>query len=105
MFSAGQVLRLKEGAYDEYKRRHDELWPEMVEMMNSLRINMVIYRHKELLFLFGTAPDEQAWKDMEDHPLTPRWDEYMSGVLEPIEDDKYYVDLPCAFAFGDFAAQ
>jgi len=104
MFTVGQILRLKDGAYEEYKRRHDELWPEMVQAMNSLGINMGIYRYKELLFLFGTAPHEQAWKDMENHPVTPRWDQYMSDVLEPVEGDKYYVDLPCAFTFGDFAA-
>jgi len=103
MFTASQILRLKDGAYEEYKRRHDELWPEMVQAMSSFRISMVIYRYKELLFLFATAPDEKAWKEMDNHPITPRWDEYMSDVLEPIEDDKYYVDLPCAFRFGDFA--
>ncbi len=42
MFTASQILRLKDGAYEEYKRRHDELWPEMVQAMNSLRINMAI---------------------------------------------------------------
>ena len=105
MFTVGQILRLKDGAYPEYKRRHDELWPEMIETMNGFRINMAIYRYRELLFLFATAPDEQAWRDMENHPITPRWDQYMSEVLDTVEDDKYYVDLPCAFMFGDFAAE
>jgi len=100
MFSVGLILRLKPGAYNEYKRRHDELWPEMVEVMSSLKINMAIYHYEGLLFLFGTAPDEQSWQKLDKHPITPKWDEYMSEILEVVEDDKYYVDLPCAFLFG-----
>ena len=105
MFTVGQILRLKPGVYEEYKRRHDELWPEMVEVMNSFQINMAICRYGELLFLFATAPDEQSWRGLENHPITPRWDRYMSDVLEPIKDDKDYVDLPCAFLFGEFASE
>jgi len=104
MFTIGQILRLKPDTLEEYKRRHDELWPEMIDVMNSFQINMAIYLYGELLFLFATAPDEKSWRDLENHPITPRWDEYMSDILERMEGDNYYVDVPCVFAFGDFAA-
>jgi len=103
MFTIGQILRLKPDTFEEYKRRHDELWPEMIEVMNSFQINMAIYLYGELLFLFATAPDEKSWRALENHSITPRWDEYMSDVLERIEGDSYYVDVPCVFAFGEFA--
>ena len=104
MFTVGQRLRLKAGVYDEYKRRHDELWPEMADVMSSLGINMAIYRWGDHLFVFATAPDEQSWSDLEKHPVTPRWDAYMDDMLESDETGKFFVeDLPCAFLFGDFS--
>lgn len=57
------------------------------------------------LFLFATAPDEQSWRNLENHPINSRWDKYMSDVLKFIEVDKYHVDLPCAFLFGEFASE
>ncbi len=44
------------GCYDEYKKRHDDLWPELSEVMSQKGIDMVIYRHEDLLFVYGTAP-------------------------------------------------
>ena len=33
MYSTGMTFKLKPGCYPEYKKAHDELWPDMVEVL------------------------------------------------------------------------
>ena len=104
MHAIGQWLKLRPGCYEEYKRRHDELWPELAEMMHQLGIDMVIYRFEDSLFVYGVAPSEDAWAAAERHPLTPRWNAYMADVLETDAQGVLVVaPLECAFSFGAFA--
>ena len=37
--------------YPEYKKAHDELWPEMVEALRANEVNMVIYHYHGRLFI------------------------------------------------------
>jgi L-rhamnose mutarotase len=104
MFSIGQLLKLKPGCEHEYKRRHDELWPEMADALQKAGVSMVIYLHGNYLFLFATASDADSWEALERDPVTPRWDKYMSDVLADNQDGKMFVkNLERMFAFGDFA--
>ena len=73
MYSIGMALKLKPGQYAEYKRRHDELWPEMERMMHAQDVSMVIYRHEEWLFIHGTAPTEEHFGRTGTDPITPKW--------------------------------
>ena len=103
MKANGMALKLRPGCYDEYKKRHDELWPELADVMRENGINMAIYRFEDTLFIYGTAPSATAWQRVEDHPVTPRWNEYMAEVLETDDNgDLIFHTLPQAFAFGGF---
>src|SRR3712207_9046740 len=45
------VLEVRPGYEDEYVRRHDEIWPEMVEALREAGIsNYSIFRHGLTLF-------------------------------------------------------
>lgn len=103
MNSDGMVMELKPGCYEEYKRRHDDLWPELADVMASFNINMVIYRFGEHLFVYGTAPSGEAWAQLNEHRVTPRCNAHMAEVLETDESGQIIVQsLPEAFAFGEF---
>ena len=103
MKSIGLVLKLRPGCYDEYKKRHDELWPEMDVALKSFGISMVIYRHEDLLFVHEQAPTEESFKKMGAHPITPRWNKHMSEVLQTnAGGDLIFIVLPLAFSFGEF---
>lgn len=103
MKSIGLVLKLRPGCYDEYKKRHDELWPEMHVALNSFGISMVIYRHDDLLFIHEQAPSEESFKKMAAHPVTPRWNKNMSEVLQTHEHGELiFISLPLTFSFGVF---
>ena len=103
MSQVGLAMTLKPGCYEEYKRRHDELWPEMVEAMTSRGVDLVIYRFGDLLFVHGSAPNAGAWDEMASDPVTPRWNAYMAEVLKTNEEGEViFHDLPQAFVFGGF---
>ncbi|SVC50428.1 uncharacterized protein METZ01_LOCUS303282 [marine metagenome] len=106
MSSVGQVLKLKPGCYDEYKKRHDELWPELADLMTAHGIDMAIYRFEDYLFVYGTAPSEEDWETIGTHPVTPHWNEYMSEVLETDTSGELVRHiLPQAFSFGAFSRE
>jgi len=104
MISVGQILKLKSGFEREYKRRHDELWPEMAVAMSAAGVNMIIYLHENLLFLYANAPTQEAWDRLNNDPVTSRWDQYMGDILESREDGGVFIkDLPRMFKFGNLA--
>ncbi len=101
MKSIGMAMKLRPGCYDEYKRRHDNLWPELAVAMRGRGISMVIYRHEDHLFVYGTAPSEQAWTEMNGDAIAPRWNKYMAEVLETDDAGNIvFIPLTQAFAFG-----
>lgn len=103
MKSIGLVLELRPGCYDEYKRRHDALWPELEEAIRLCGISTVIYRHGDLLFVFEQAESAEAFARMAAHPVTPRWNKYMAEVLQTdVRGDLWVHELPLAFAAGAF---
>lgn len=103
MKSIGLVLKLRPGCYEEYKKRHDELWPELSVVMKSVGVSMVIYRHEDLLFVHERFPSQQACDQLSAHPVTARWNLSMGEVLEA--DDRgaaIATVIPLAFSFGEF---
>ena len=56
------VLEVRPGYEDEYKKRHDEIWPEMVDMLRKAGVrNYSIFRHGLTLFgYFETENLEQT---------------------------------------------
>ena len=77
--------RIKPGMAEEYKRRHDNIWPEMKELLKQAGIcNYTIWSDGEELFGYyecekGIAFAEQTQAGS---PIVDRWNDYMQDVLE-----------------------
>lgn len=86
------LIKIKEGMIEEYKRRHDELWPEIKESMRRQGIrNYTIWYYDDLdiLFAYYEVPDsEEANRICEMDPVSKKWDEYMSDIISVITDEK-----------------
>ena len=75
---------IKDGCFDEYCRRHDEIWPELVELLKSAGIcNYTIWNVGNELFGYYEcekgikfAADTQA-----NSPVVDKWNEYMKDVM------------------------
>jgi len=75
---------IKEGNYPEYKKRHDEIWPEMLEMFHKAGIrNYSIWNNGNELFGYYELEygREYAQKVQAESPVANRWNEFMQDIL------------------------
>jgi len=83
-------MKLKPGCKDEYKRRHDEIWPELVELIHSTGVSdYYIYLDEETNILFGVQKqsDTKSSQDLGDNPVVKRWWKYMADITETNPDN------------------
>ncbi len=82
---------LKPGMKAEYKRRHDEIWPEMVELLKAAGIrNYTIWNVGDELFGYYECEKglDYAARAQAESPIVERWNEYMQDVMEmPLDPD------------------
>jgi len=77
--------RIKPGMKDEYIRRHDDIWPEMTELLKTAGIsNYTIFCSGNELFGYYECEKTVAFAEMTqaESPVVDRWNEYMQDVLE-----------------------
>lgn len=78
------VLEIRSGCEDEYKRRHDEIWPDVVaETRNAGIHNYTIFRHDlTLIGYFETDNLEQSIKMLTEGEANRRWDAFMEPIMK-----------------------
>ena len=77
------TMRLKPGALAEYKRHHDNIWPELVAQIEREGIaNMTIFERDPVLFLYSEIHDEAAWDRLWHTEVHDRWSEIMNQLME-----------------------
>jgi L-rhamnose mutarotase len=82
------VLRLKPGALDEYIHWHDNIWPELkAEFVAQGIAEITLYQIDDLVMLFSTVKDEQAWKRLWDTEIHHRWAKERMEPLMHYRDD------------------
>lgn len=77
-------MHLYPGQAKEYKRRHDELWPELADLLTNTGIhNYSIFLDEETNTLFGVLDIENpaALDELPKHPVMQRWWAYMSDIM------------------------
>ncbi len=83
-------MKIYPGQSEEYKRRHDELWPEVAELLkNSTVSDYSIFLDEETNFLFASlkVEDMAAFNLIPQHPVIKRWWEYMADIMETNPDN------------------
>ena len=89
MASYSWVLEIRPGYEDEYKKRHDDIWPEMIEALRQSGIrNYSIFKHGLTLFgYFETDDLSRTITFLKDDEVNRRWAEYMAPIMK-IEIDQ-----------------
>lgn len=94
-------MQLNPGAQDEYIRRHDAIWPELVDLLHSAGVqDYSIHLDHETNALFGVLwrTADHGMAALPDHPVMRRWWAHMADLMvthpnnEPIA-----VPLRCVF--------
>jgi len=78
-------MKLKPGFEAEYKKRHDEIWPELsAEITKSGISDYSIFLDEETLTLFAVQKltDENSADDLPNNPIIKKWWDYMADIME-----------------------
>ncbi len=90
MIRKGFKMHLYPGKAEEYQRRHQELWPEMKEMIHEYGgHNYSIYLDTETNVLFGylEVEDEETWAKSADTAINRKWWDYMADIMDTNSDN------------------
>ena len=97
----GFKMKLFPGMEAEDERRHNELWPEMKEMIHEYGgKNYSIFLDKETLTLFGyiEIESEERWALSADTEICRKWWHFMADIMETNADESpVSVDLAPVF--------
>ena len=83
-------MKLFKGCNDEYKRRHESIWPDLQQLLKASGVeDYSIFLDDETNFLFGVLKIQNPIK-LEELPLQPvmkKWWAYMKDIMETNEDN------------------
>ncbi|HEY3406326.1 MAG TPA: L-rhamnose mutarotase [Ohtaekwangia sp.] len=83
-------MKLYAGQVDEYKRRHDQIWPELSILLKETGIKEYsIFLDEETLSLFGVLKTNspEALDKLPHHPVMKKWWAYMKDIMESNPDN------------------
>ena len=83
-------MKLKPGFKDEYKKRHDEIWPELKELLKQNGISdYTIFLDEEtnILFAVQMQEGEQSSQDLGSTEIVQKWWAYMADIMETNPDN------------------
>ena len=97
----GFKMMLNPGMEAEYEKRHNELWPEMADMIHEYGgSNYTIFWDKDTNILFGyiEIEDEEKWSKGADTAINRKWWDFMAPVMETNPDNSpVAIDLKNVF--------
>lgn len=78
------LMKLKAGQEKEYLRRHDEIWPEMVESLKKAGISNynIFLNGLELIATLEVEDFNYMTEFLGNDPTAARWEESMKGLIE-----------------------
>jgi L-rhamnose mutarotase len=82
-------MKLKEGFKDEYKKRHDEIWPELAALLKDNGISdYTIFLDEETNTLFGVQVQSgQSSQDLGSTEIVQKWWAHMADIMETNPDN------------------
>lgn len=86
MRRVGFILKVKKDLIEEYKKRHENVWPEMREALsrNGWHNYSLFMRGDGMLFGYFETPDSfaAALNGMDEEEINGRWQEEMAPFFE-----------------------
>ncbi len=84
-------MKLRPGMEAEYKKRHDEIFPELPALLKGSGItDYSIHFDKETNTLFGVLwrREDHTMGDLPHHPVMKRWWAHMADIMETTPDNE-----------------
>jgi len=85
MIRAAFKMKLKPGFEKEYRRRHDDIWPELSAALRNAGISdYSIFLDEETLTLFAVQKlsDGKSASELPALPVMRKWWDYMADIMD-----------------------
>jgi len=86
----GFKMKLYKGQEEEYERRHNQLWPEMADMIHAhggKNYSIFLDRETNILFGYIEIEDEALWAKSADTKINRKWWDFMAHIMETNPDN------------------
>jgi L-rhamnose mutarotase len=90
MQRVGFKMKLYEGQVEEYKKRHDEIWPDLVDELHKAGLqefSIFLDEDSRTLFAFHLLREDVISKGQPGGEVQRKWWEYMSPLMECNDDN------------------
>lgn len=93
-------MYLKAGFEKEYQKRHNEIWPELVQILKDNGIeDYSIFYDEETNILYAVQKNNGLGsQNLVESEIVKRWWNYMSDIME-VNSDKSPVSIPLKEVF------
>ena len=84
-------MKLNPGMKAEYRKRHDEIFPELVTLLKEAGVSdYSIHLDEETDTLFGVLwrSADHTMADLPNHPVMKRWWAHMADIMETGPDNE-----------------
>lgn len=82
-------MKLKPGQSEEYKKRHQNLWPELKDLLKSAGISeysIWLDEDANTLFAIQNLPDDFDNSVLIANPIMKKWWRFMADIMETNDD-------------------
>ena len=82
-------MKLKPGCSGEYKKRHDEIWPALSQLLKESGISdysIFLDHETNTLFAVQKQDDGVSSQDLGENKILKKWWKYMADIMETNED-------------------
>ena len=101
MIREAGIMKLRPGMAEEYEKRHNEIWYELVQDIKEHGAkNYSIFLNKETneLFSYLEIENEELWQQRSGSEITKKWWDYMADLME-VNPDNSPVFIPIREVF------
>jgi L-rhamnose mutarotase len=83
-------MQLVPGVQDEYRMRHNPIWPELEDILRSHGVHnysIFLDRASDRLFAYVELESEELWEQIASTDVCRRWWSYMKQLMNTNPDD------------------
>jgi L-rhamnose mutarotase len=83
-------MKLKPGFKDEYKKRHDEIWPELKLLLKENGVSdysIFFDEETNILFAVQKLNSETSSQNLGNEAIVKKWWNYMADLMDVNEDN------------------
>ena len=94
-------MKLNPGCREEYRRRHGEAWPELLEKIRESGVSdysIFLDEQTDTLFAVQKVSGETGSQDIGGEEIVRKWWDYMADIME-VNPDNSPVSIPLEEVF------